>query len=67
MRFPNYREIDEIVEILKGVGIPAIKYKHSLNEKLRDNESTDCIIKLSDNCKKLLIYNKIEIAPIDFQ
>jgi hypothetical protein len=66
MRYPNYREIDEIKELLKGVGIPAIKYKHSLTGKIRENESTLCTIKISDDAKKLMIYNKIEIVPIDF-
>lgn len=67
IRYPNYKDIDEITELLKGVGIPAIKYKHSLTEKIRDNECVLCTIKLSDNGKKLLIYNKNEIVPIDFE
>ena len=52
---------------MKGIGIPAIKYKHSLKEEIRENESVLCTIKLSEDGKKLMIYNKIEIVPIDFQ
>ena len=67
MRYPNYKEIDDIIGLLKGVGIPAVKYKHSLTEEIRENESVLCTIKLSDCGKKLMIYNKIEIVPIDLE
>jgi hypothetical protein len=43
-----------------------VKYKHSLSEEIRENESKLCTIKLSEDGNKLMIYNNIEIVPIDF-
>ena len=66
LRYPKYNDIEDIKFFLKCEGIPCIKYKHSLSEKVRENESTLCTLKLSENGKKLLLYNKKEIVPVDF-